>query len=100
MENFIKDIESEWEAEEGFFWKVRQGDFEEAQAHRALSKITAVPGLTDQLIPRRLVSVLWYVPLFMEWQIDRVRANGGDIAEYTIAINKFTAEIERILGVP
>jgi hypothetical protein len=52
----------------------------------------------DQPIPPRLVSVLWYVPIFMEWQIDRVRENGGDIAEYTAAIAKFTAEIERILG--
>jgi len=100
LENFIKAVESEWEPEEGFFWKIRQGNFEKAEAHRALSKLTAVPRLTDQLIPARLVSVLWYVPLFIEWQVDRVRANRGDIAEYTTAIAKFTAEIERILGVP
>ena len=48
----------------------------------------------------RLVSVLWYVPISMEWQIDRVRENGGDIAEYMAAIATFTAEIQRILGVP
>lgn len=100
MENFIKSIESEWEPEEGFFWKIRQGIFEDAEGRRALSKVAAVPTLTDQAIPGRLVSVLWYVPIFMEWQIDRVRENGGNISEYTVAISKFTNEIERILGVP
>jgi hypothetical protein len=100
LENFIESIESEWEPEDGFFWKIRQGNFETAGVHRALSKFAAVPSLTDQPIPARLVSVLWYVPIFMEWQLDRVRENGGDTAEYMAAINKFTAEIERILGVP
>jgi hypothetical protein len=82
------------------FWKLRQGNFEKAWDHRAFSKLAAVPSLTNQPIRPRLVSVLWYVPIFIEWQIDRVRENGGDIAEYTAAIAKFTAEIERILGVP
>ena len=100
MENFIKSIESEWEAEEGFFWKVRQGNFEIAEGRRALSKVAAVPTLTDQAIPARLVSVLWFVPLFLEWQVDRVRENGGNVAEYKVLIDRFFAGIERILGVP
>jgi hypothetical protein len=100
MENFIKGIESEWEPEEGFFWKIRQGNFDRMGVHRAFSKIAAVPSLSDQPIPTRLVLVLWYLPIFMEWQVDRVRENGGEIAGYRAAINKFTAEIERILGVP
>ena len=100
MENFIKSIESEWEPEEGFFWKVREGNFEDAEGRRALSKVAAVPTLTDQTIPVRLVSVLWYVPLFLEWQVDRVRKNGGNVAEYQALIDRFTTEIERILGLP
>ena len=82
------------EPEEGFFWKIRQGNFDKMEAHRAFSKIAAVPSLTDQPIPPRLGSVLWYVPIFMEWQVDRVRENGGEIAEYTAAIGTFTGEIE------
>ena len=100
LENLIKSVEAEWEPEEGFFWKIRQGNFEKATAQRTLSKLAALPSLTNQLIPSRLVSVLWYVPIFMEWQLDRVRRNGADIVEYKAAIDKFTAKIERILGVP
>ena len=34
------------------------------------------------------------------WQIERVRERGTDITEYTKAMSRVTAEIERILGVP
>ena len=88
------------DSEKGFFWNLRQGNFDKVRGHRALSKIAAVPSLLDQPIPARFVSVLWYVPIFMQWQLDRVGKDGGDIAQYKAAINKFTSEIERVLGIP
>ncbi len=72
----IENIESEWEPDDGFFWKIRQGLFLESDFERALAKVNAVPTFSDQLVPARLVSLLWYVPLFMQWQIERVREHG------------------------
>lgn len=100
LEDFIGRIESEWESENGFFWQIRQGQYHRVDFDRALSKIVAVPSPTENSIPLRLVSVLWYAPLFMQWQLDRVRESGGDVKEYTLAANKLSAEVERILGVP
>jgi hypothetical protein len=100
LETFIPSIESEWEPDTGFFWSIRQGEFRKADYERTLAKFIAVPRSSDKLVSARLVSVLWYVPIFMQWQMERVRERGGDVAAYTQAMNSLTAEVERILGVP
>lgn len=100
LENFIASIESEWEPEAGFFWRIREGDFQKDEFERALQKFAAIPSASNQPVPARLVSVVWYVPIFMQWQVDRMRELRGDLAAYVTAVNKLTAEVERILGVP
>lgn len=100
LEKIIGSIESEWEPETGFFWKIRQGEFRKNEFDRAFAKFAAVSGASEELLPVRLVSVLWYVPIFMEWQIDRVRERGGDLPAYKTAMRRLSAEVERILGLP
>ena len=98
LDHIIRSIESEWEAEEGFFWKIRQGNFLQEDFKRALERFVAVPSYVDQLVPARLVSLVWYVPIFMEWQRERVRKQGGDLVAYEDAMTKMTNEVQRILG--
>ena len=100
LETFIASIESEWEPGEGFFWKIRQGEYRRPEYERAFAKVAAVPGLSTPPVPPRLVSLLWYIPLFMHWQVARINDNGGDLSHYSVAITAMTAEVERILGVP
>ncbi|MCZ7647425.1 MAG: hypothetical protein M5U26_19575 [Planctomycetota bacterium] len=99
-EDEIRELESEWMPEDGFFWKIRQGQFSEEDFRRALTKVSNIPIPNDALLPRRLVSLLWYIPLFMQWQTERVQENGGDIPGLSMAITTMTNKIERLLGVP
>ena len=99
-ENEIALLEAEWSPEDGFFWQIREGRFIVAELHRALQTISAISIADDAKLPIRLVSLLWYIPLFMQWQIERIRQNGGDLAVYEQAITMMTNEIERLLGVP
>jgi hypothetical protein len=100
LEDHISSIEFEWEQDRGFFWKIRQGIFDKAGFDRAHAKITAVPNANGEAFAARLVSLLWYIPIFMEWQRDRIKQNGGNIQEYNSSANALHAEVERILGVP
>jgi len=100
INDFINAIETEWEPDSGFFWKVRQGDFDRQGYTRTLSKLQAMTIDANRDLPRRLVSVLWYIPLFMSWQVERVREAGGDDKDYQIAITAATNEVERLLGTP
>jgi hypothetical protein len=99
-EHEIDAMESEWTPDGGFFWKIRQGHFAPDDFERALNKVSGISIAEDADLPRRVVSLLWYIPLFMQWQVERVRENHGDVAAYTKAITAMTNEIERLLGVP
>jgi hypothetical protein len=99
-EKEIEALESEWSPEDGFFWRVRQGHFNANDFERALKKVSAINIEEDADVPRRVVSLLWYIPLFMQWQVERVQENKGDVKVYTAAITTMTNEIERLLGVP
>ncbi|MDI1447601.1 hypothetical protein [Polyangium sp. 6x1] len=99
-ESEIEALESEWSLEDGFLGQVRQGRFSAEDFQRALGRLAAMSIEEDAEVPRRLVSLLWYIPIFMQWQVERVRELGGDVATYTSAIQLMTNEVERLLGVP
>jgi hypothetical protein len=99
-EKEIDVVESEWSPEGGFFWNIRQGKFTAANFERAHAKLSTISIADDKEIPRRLVSLLWYIPVFMEWQVGRIQENGGDISAYRKAITAMTNQVERLLGVP
>lgn len=96
----IASIDAEWEIDTGFFWMARQGLFDPAGFERTLNKLQALRIEENAEIPRRLVSLLWYAPLFLSWQTDRVRESGGDVQAFTQAATLITNEIERLLGAP
>ena len=100
FEREIESLESEWSPDDGFFWRVRQGRFEPAKFQRALEKVASISIAEEAQLPRRVVSLLWYIPIFMQWQLERVQEVGGDIPAYAKAITAMTNEIERLLGVP
>lgn len=99
-EREIELLDSEWSMEEGFFWHIREGHFDPVAFKRALHKVSSIQFPEDATLPRRIVSYLWYIPLFMQWQTDRVKETGGDATAYGRAVSAMTNEIERLLGVP
>jgi|SRR5665213_2832088 len=99
-EKEIDALESEWSLDHGFFWRVQQGHFTPRDFERALNKVSAIKIEEDANVPRRVVSLLWYIPLFMQWQVERVQEKKGDVKAYAMAITTMTNEIERLLGVP
>lgn len=99
-EKEIEMLESEWSPDGGFFWQLRQGDFVAGEFDRALKMVSSISTPVDGDVPLRLVSLLWYIPLFMQWQVERVGENGGDMAAYERAITTMTNEVTRLLGVP
>ncbi len=96
----ISALESEWSLETGFLWQLRQGMFAPEGLQRLSQKLSSMSIEEGDDVPRRLVALLWYMPTFMQWQADRVRARGGDPAAYGRAVTAVVNEIERLLGVP
>ena len=102
-EQLILDLDIQW-SENGFFEKLRYArkiDFE--QGHTLLNSIKSF-SLDDTLIniDRNLVRLLWYIPQFMNWQIEKLSENNEKeiIQEYIKLCNLYNNELERILRLP
>jgi hypothetical protein len=97
--DLINSIENEWDFDTGFFGLLRRGEFDLDKYNRLLVILKKIK-CTEDVINRRLVSLVWYIPLFMEWQAERVQSSGVKLSEYEKSINKVQNLVERILGVP
>jgi hypothetical protein len=98
-EQAILTVESLWQPGSGFLWQLRQGRFDAPEFERALDTLSRL-SLGGDRLPRRLVSLIWYIPLVMHWQTQRIQEEGGDAEAYVRAVAAMTNEVERILGVP
>ncbi len=98
IEKLISELEYEYDQDEGFLGLLRDGHFDNLALDRFLRLLQSVDLVTGSSIDRRLVALLWYVPLFMQWQERRLSANQQETLQ--TAINKVTSQLERILGVP
>lgn len=98
-QNFIIRLEQEWDLDNGFFGLLRQGHFSDPGFNRLLGVLVDIQNSQVQ-INKRLVSLLWYIPIFMIWQNKRLNLNNCDTQLYDEKINLVIEKLEIILGIP
>jgi hypothetical protein len=97
----IVRLEAEWDRSQGFLGRLRTGEFDPAGFERFEQLLRSVNLGDEETIDRRLVSLLWFVPLFMTWQRERVAEQGGDPDQVEAATQKITDILLRdVLGAP
>ena len=97
----ISMIEAEWDLDNGFFGRLREGQFNPqfyARCANALDRIQTEVGNAENM-SRRLVSLIWYIPLFMRWQTERVKESIGEI-QFQRVVAEFETKVQGILGAP
>lgn len=95
----LNTLEDAWEIEIGFLAQLRDGIFSETLYTAFLHMLKEIRIEEEELLPRRLVTLLWYIPQFMEWQTERV-ADTISKEKYLLKRGLVENELERILGVP
>lgn len=95
----ITALDQEWELEVGFFAKLRELEFDEKGFDRLVSVLELVP-MDMKVFSRALVTQLWYIPLFMEWQYSNLADVNADLFQYEKARNRINSLLSDILGVP
>jgi hypothetical protein len=98
----IEQLELEWELDTGFFGRLRYGNFDVAGLERI---VYVLEGITEEVkdydvLNRRLVALLWFIPTFMRWQRERVQKQGGNLDALDDGIDAIEARLQAILGVP
>ena len=99
-EPWIQALEAEWSKPDGFLGRVREGVFDSLEGASFASKLDGIKLPRDAPIARRLVSLIWYIPMFLDWQKRRVVEKGGDALAFEQFVNHVRAIVEEILGVP
>jgi hypothetical protein len=95
----IEQLETEWNAG-GFFDRVRDGNYDASRAQGVLAVLRAIKIGNEEMVPKRLVSLLWYLPSFLAWQTERVAEKGGDRDAYKRFMTEVDNTLQEVLGVP
>jgi len=95
----IEQLEIEWNTN-GFFDRVRNGDYDATLGQAVLSVLCAIKIGDEDMVPKRLVSLLWYLPSFLTWQTERIAEKGGDQVAYERFVTEVETTLQGVLGVP
>lgn len=95
-----KKLEEQWDVPDGFFYRLRHGDYHPPGVDVVEELLMSLDVDDKMQLPRRFVSLTWWIPTFMEWQIDRVREKGGDSEAMKRDITRLFNVLNKVLGVP
>ena len=95
----VEQLEAEWDTD-GFFYRVRNGDYDITRGQAVLVILRAIKIDDEVMVPKRLVSLLWYLPSFLAWQAEPIAEKGGDRTAYARFVTEILNTLEEVLGVP
>jgi hypothetical protein len=98
----IARLESVWSEPAGFLWNLRNGLYSAEGAARLNDLLIDIKHFLAgrEALPKRMVALMWYIPLVMEWNAHRVADQGGDVKAVQLSTNRCRELLESILGVP
>lgn len=102
MKDFAKEIsllDAEWD-ESGFLGGVRLGIYNSDKAEKFLTMLRSLDIGETEFIPKRLMALLWYIPSFLSWQVERLSESGVDLSSYERFVNAVHNTLEEIIGTP
>ncbi|RKH46255.1 hypothetical protein D7Y23_24230 [Corallococcus sp. AB050B] len=98
MSQAQEELDAAWSDEDGFLVQLRMGNFDSSKADALLTILKRMELGGSDPLSRRVVSLLWYLPLFMSWQRERVEPKSlSELAKFEARV---TNEVERLFGVP
>lgn len=96
----IPKVESLWDLPDGGLYRLREGEYMPGLGQEIADVLSSIEVDEQGVLPRRLVSLTWIIPTFMEWQIERVEERAGDVAALRRDITLVGNELNRVLGFP
>lgn len=97
--NTIKTkLEHAWR--EGFFYNLRYGNFVQDQYEELKKDFNNIILEDINYSDKRLISLLWVIPIFISWQEERLEKKGVMKATFSEISDFFYTQCERILGLP
>ncbi len=99
IDQIIEAIENQWD-EEGILGKIRVGEFNSEAGKEFIYLLEKINIDDDSAVPKRLLTILWYLPTFLIWQRERIDEKGANVSEYDHFVTGVHNTLENVLGVP
>ena len=105
VQNIVQGLSQEWDIPDGFFYNSRSRKLDPEGYERVISLLKRakdyMSSSNDTVLDREFVKNIWFIPIFLEWQSERVLKKNDDTGKiylnWVAAIEKL---IEEILGTP
>jgi hypothetical protein len=89
-----------WDDEEGPLGKLRSGRFDPILAGRYIDLLNSIEISKGQALHPDFVRLVWFAPLFSEWQIERAVKRGSNERDVRDFCDMVRERMMEILGVP
>ncbi|MFI9381438.1 hypothetical protein [Kutzneria sp. NPDC052558] len=96
----LEALDSAWDDTSGFLGLLRSGKFLPELAEGYLRLLSSIEVSEGEALHPDFVRLVWFVPLFMEWQVDRNVERGANKGELVNFLDLIRERIMEILGVP
>lgn len=96
----LKALDSVWDEESGFLGLLGSGKFSSNLAEEYLKLLESIEVDEGEPLHRDFVRLVWFVPIFMEWQVDRSVEHGASRVELVNFVDLIRERVMEILGVP
>ncbi|MBD2705182.1 hypothetical protein IC229_31460 [Spirosoma sp. BT702] len=101
MDELFTRLGQQWD-ETGFFGLLRDQNLRFDLGEQALEILKEIDFSELDQIPKQYISLLWFIPISMEWQGQRLadRTEKSILHQYIKLQSEILNELERILDVP
>ncbi|MFG2816301.1 hypothetical protein [Streptomyces sp. NPDC048410] len=99
MDDLLDRLDEAWDGESGFLGKLRSGEFDPDAGEAYVALLSRIPPI-GETVEARLVQLIWFAPMFIEWQLERAAKNEGELKQLTRIATQVHEAVSDILGIP
>ncbi|MEU5161571.1 hypothetical protein AB0G74_18455 [Streptomyces sp. NPDC020875] len=100
MNELLELLDEAWDDESGFLGKLRSGEFDPVAGEAYVALLSRIPPAAGETVETRLVQLIWFAPMFIEWQMDRAVKNEDDLKQLSHIATQVHEAVSGVLGIP
>ena len=99
MEELLEQLDAVWDEESGFLGKLRSGKFDPEAGQEYVALLSRIPQ-PGEVIDSRLVQLIWFAAMFIEWQVERATHSEEEARRLTHIASQVHEAVSDVLGIP
>ena len=96
----LEALDLAWDPDQGPLGKLRQGVFDAELADRYVDLLNSIEITEGECLHQDFVRLLWFAPLFAEWQIERAVKSGADQQAVSNFCDLVRERVMEVFGTP